>query len=509
MTAEALNALCRMKFDAFAERAFRIIEPGIPYEWNWHLGCISEHLTAVYEGEIKRIVINVPPRSLKSYLAAKSWPAWYMGKDPRTKFIVASYSAGVAEANALGCKRIMKDPWYQQCFPGTLIDPEMDRMDHFETTQRGQYYANSALSPMTGFGANVILIDDPIKPMEAVSDVVRASVNENIRTTLFSRFNNPKEGRMVMIMQRVHEDDPSGNLLKDGGWTHLKLPAEAKQSVHISLKDKTWDMEEGELLFPQRLSREILDKLILDMSEYHYVGQYLQEPVPLGGGEFKPQWVQSYPLNAIKPTEMNICILCDPSGGDEINKRKKKNSDWSAFMVVGLAPDQNRYLLDIVRDRLNPTERVEMLFILHRKWLAKAKKPIKVGYEKYGMMSDIHYIHQKQKEEGYRFPVIELGGSMNKEARIRRLIPDMQQGRWYFPENLLYTDSEGRTFDLVKELVESEMPNFPRARYDDMMDALARSYDEEMAMAFPQIKSRKSLSEMAGTKEAPQSVWDF
>jgi predicted phage terminase large subunit-like protein len=220
--------------------------------------------------------------------------------------------------------------------------------------------------------------------------------------------------------------------------------------------------------------------------DYNYAGQYLQEPVPIGGGEFKPNWIQYYSQGAIKPKEMNVYIMVDPSAGEESNRKRKKLSDWTAFMVVGLAPDNNMYLLEVVRDRLNPTERIETLFMLHRKWNAVCGKPPKVGYEKYGMMTDTHYIELKKREDAYHFPLIELGGSQSKEDRIRRLIPDMNMGRWYFPNAMDYIDNEGRRFDLVKEIIDSEMATFPRSRHDDCLDALSRIYD--MDMVFPRPK---------------------
>lgn len=176
-----------------------------------------------------------------------------------------------------------------------------------------------------------------------------------------------------------------------------------------------------------------------------------------------------------------------------MNKKKRKSSDWTAFMVVGLSNDNNYYLLDIVRDRLNPSDRVDTLFTLHRKWNALTGKSPKVGYEKYGMMTDTHYLRDKQRREGYYFPLIELGGRMMKEERIRRLIPDMQQGRWYFPENLIYVDSDDRRFDLVSELVNSEMASFPRGRFDDMLDALCRIYEPEMGMIFPRVQVKNDM----------------
>lgn len=356
---------------------------------------------------------------------------------------------------------------------------------------------------------NYMLIDDPVKPMEAMSEQVRSTTNNNIRATLFSRFNDQRIGKLILIMQRLHEDDPSGHLLKDGGYYHLKLPAEAKTSISVRLNDDLWEMKPGELLFPQRLDRETLDKLAMDLTAYHYAGQYLQEPVPVGGGEFREEWVQRYPHGSIKPRKMNVVILVDPSGGDEMNKKKKKTSDWTAMMVVGLSDDHNYYLLDAVRDRLNPTERVETLFLLHRKWNELCGKPPKVGYEKYGLMADTHYIRQKQTEDTYHFPLIELGGRVMKEERIRQLIPDLQQGRWYFPDNLLYCDQEGRTFDLVDELVKSEMATFPKARFDDMLDALSRVYDESLYLAFPQQKMTLTQKAVKMAQPETESWMDF
>lgn len=501
MTKEALQAACRQSFDAFAMKAFEFVEPGVTYEWSWHIGCIAEHLEASYRGELPRLIINLPPRCLKSYLVARVFPAWVLGKAPNAKFISTSYGYEVTEQNAMACRRIMKDPFYLDMFPQTRITSELDRNTHFETTQRGQYYAATALSPLTGLGGDYILVDDPLKPMEAMSETIRSSTNQNIRTTMFSRFNDKRTGRFIMIMQRVHDDDPTGHLIKDGGYHLLKLPAEAKKQVHITLKDMEWSMEEGELLFPTRLSREILDQTLLDMTPYNYAGQMLQEPVPIGGGEFMPEWLQYYPNGSVKPKTMNVFIMVDASGGEETNKKKKKASDWSAFAVVGLAPDNNYYLLDMVRDRLNPTERVDMLFILHRKWNDICGKPPKVGYEKYGLMNDTHYAKKKMDEESYRFPLIELGGQMPKEERIRRLIPDMQKGNWWFPSTLIYTDAEGRSFDLVKELRDSEMATFPRARFDDMLDAVSRIYD--MGAVFPrQVKKTSYNTESKEPREA-------
>ncbi|CAM5999258.1 unnamed protein product [Sphagnum balticum] len=488
--------MCKTRFDAFAERAFRILEPGIKYEWNWHIGCIAEHLEANLEGELPWLIINLPPRQLKSTLVAQLWPPFVLGRQPHHQFIGASYAASLSERNVVNARKVMNDSWYREVFPEAQLD--IERQDYFTTKKNGQYKGTGIGGTVTGFGCNTLILDDPINPKEAASDTIRNHTNEEIRSTLFSRFNDRRDAHFVGIMQRTHEDDPTGNLARDQRYYVLKLPAEAKKRIYIpALKaGHDWCMEAGELL-TERLTQKDLAELRDDLGEYNYVGQYLQEPVPVGGGEFKSRWLQHYQDGGVKPKTMNICILGDPSAGDENNKKKKKLSDFTAFMVVGLAPDNNYYLLDIVRDRLNPTERVETLFMLHRKWNALAGKPPRVGYEKYGMMSDNHYIKAKMKEDGYNFHMVELGGRVDKESRIRRLIPDMEGGRWYFPANLQYVDNEGRSFDLVRELEMSEMPTFPKARFDDMLDALSRVYDEDMMMTFPrpkQTEKQKMLS---------------
>lgn len=488
--AEYVDALYRTRFDAFAQRAFAEIEPATKYDHSWHIQCIAEHLEAVFRGEMPRLIINLPPRSLKSYLVATAFPAWVLGKTPHAKFIVTSYGFEVVEANARRCKQILMSPWYQALFPETKLSPLLDRITNFETTRAGQYYAASALSPITGIGCDYMICDDLIKPMEAHSDTVRNSTNANLRTTLLNRYNDRRTGKFIMVMQRLHDDDPTGHLTRDGGYHVLKLPAETKEPITISLGEKKWEMAENSLLFPERLSRETLDRIRLDMSEYNYAGQFLQSPVPMGGGEFKDGWIQYYKPGSVKPKEMNLCILVDQAGGEELNKKKRKLSDWTVIMVIGLAPDNNYYVLDMVRDRLNPTDRIETIFMMHRKWNALTGKPPRVGCEQIGLMTDTHYIKEKQKQDAYHFSIVPLGSGqrITKEERIRKLIPIMQQHRFYVPDSLIYIDGEGRRWDLVREFIDVELATFPKSRYDDIIDDASRVLDEELCMNFPKPK---------------------
>lgn len=484
---EFLNAICRTNLEAYSCKAFSVLEPGTEFEYSWHIGAIAEHLMASFSGEIPDLIINIAPRTLKSVLVAQIFPAWGLGQQSHHQFIGASYAHTLAERNVMRTRQIINSEWNKMLFPETVISNDQNQKDYFTTTKAGQYKGTGIGGTITGFGCHTLIVDDPINPKEAVSDTIRVNAINEIRSTLFSRFNKYSERRFIMIMQRLHDDDPTGNLMRDGGYHLLKLPAVAPKSYVVNLGKKEWKVEAGDYL-TTRLGPNDLDKLQNDLGAYHFAGQYMQEPVPIGGGEIKEEWFQFYHQGGIKPTEMNICILVDPSGGEETNKKKKKLSDFTAMFVIGFAPDNNYYVLDIIRDRLNPTERIDTLFMLHRKWNSLAKRPPKVGWERYGMMGDIHYINEKKKQDTYNFPLVELGGTMSKEDRIRRIIPDVQTGRWYLPHSLIYVDGEGRKFDLVQELLKGEVKSFPKSRFDDMLDCMTRAYDADLGMVFPKPK---------------------
>lgn len=501
-TQEAVAKLSRNHLGAFTRKAFEVIEPSHPLEWNWHIDCISEHLEAVFNNELKDLIINIAPRTLKSVHVAQIAPAWQMGRNPSHQFIGASYAHTLAERNVMKCRQIIQSEWYNSVFHDTHISDDQNQKDYFTTTKAGQYKGTGIGGTITGFGCNTLIVDDPISPKEGMSDTIRVTAIDEIRSTLFSRFNDYKNRQFVLIMQRLHEEDPTGSLLRDGGYYHLMLPAYAHKRIQIDFHGKSWKMEEGEFLTP-RLNKESLDKLRNDLGELHFAGQYMQSPVPVGGGELKPAWMQYYHSGSIKPAQMNVAILCDAAGGEQINKRKKKLSDWTTMIVVGLAPDNNYYLLDAVRDRINPTDRVNTLFMLHRKWNELCGKPPIVGYEKYGLMSDTHYILEKQKQDAYHFRLVELGGQLPKEDRIRMLVTDLQNTRWYYPHTLFYVDSDGRKFDLIKEII-NEMATFPRSRFDDLLDAKSRIKAPELNMVFPKPKVgavEKARRQAASEKE--------
>lgn len=267
-------------------------------------------------------------------------------------------------------------------------------------------------------------------------------------------------GHERIIGTRYHFNDTYREIIKRGV---------AKARIYPATAD---GKPEGE---PILLSREALTDKRRKQGPYTFACQMLQNPVADQSQGFKRDWLKFY--NGSDGGGMNIYILVDPAS------EKKKTSDYTVMWVVGLGSDQNYYHLDLVRDRLNLTERGKTLMRLHRKW-----RPQRVGYEKYGMQADIEFIKTLQDKENYRFEVVELGGSMPKNDRIRRMIPVFESGRFYLKYSQHVTNYEGRTVDLIQEFENDEYLAFPVSIHDDMLDCLARITDEDMSVIWPEAE---------------------
>ena len=208
-----------------------------------------------------------------------------------------------------------------------------------------------------------------------------------------------------------------------------------------------------------------------DMGPYTYAAQILLNPKADSLQGFQREWLRYYTK---KPTKTNNYILVDSANS------KRKDSDYTAMWVIGLGQDQNYYVLDMVRDRLNLTERAARLIELHRKW-----KPKQVRWEQYGLMADIQHIKSVQEAEGYRFDIMEVAGRTGKDDRISRLIPIFEQGRIYFPKSFYVTDYEKNTRNLVHDFIEQEYLPFPVSAHKDLIDSLARIEEPNLKLVWP------------------------
>src|SRR5438309_3261086 len=228
LTPAEYQVLLRQDFVSFAVRCFQDLNPQAELAMNWHIEVIAAKLTAVREGKIRRLIINLAPRHLKSLMASIAFPAWCLGHDPSAQILCVSYGQELADKLARDCRGIMMSPWYRQLFP-TRLAPHRQAVQEFITTRQGYRLATSTGGVLTGRGADIILIDDPLKPEEALSRARRDATNEWYANTLYSRLNDKCSGAIVIIMQRLHEDDLVGHLLEQGHWDILALPAIAEE----------------------------------------------------------------------------------------------------------------------------------------------------------------------------------------------------------------------------------------------------------------------------------------
>ena len=291
------DAILRSDLGYFAERCFSELNPQAAFSTNWHIKVIAAKLTAVREGKIRRLIINLPRRSLKSLLASIAFPAWCLGHDPSAQILSVSYAQELADKLARDCRSIMMSPWYRRIFP-TRLAPHRQAVQEFITTRQGYRLATSTGGVLTGRGADIILIDDPLKPEEALSDAQRQAANEWFSHTLYSRLNDKRKGAIVIIMQRLHEDDLVGHVLAQEPWEVVCFPAIAEEDevhrIETVFGPRTFTRRRGDALHPEREPLDTLDRIRRTIGEYNFAGQYQQSPAPLGGGLVKAHWFKRF-----------------------------------------------------------------------------------------------------------------------------------------------------------------------------------------------------------------------
>ncbi len=495
MSNEELIALLSTDQVAFTQQCFHTVDPAHTYLHNWHIDCIVEYLQSMERGEIRRLIINMPPRSLKTITISVAWTAWLLGRSPSTQIICASYAQKLATKQSVDTRLIIESPWYKACFPETILAKDQNEKLKFQTTARGHRIATSVSQrkgsggTATGEGGDYLLLDDPVNPAGMESEATIEASNDWIDQTFLTRENDPKTSRALLVMQRLEERDPTGHLLERGGWHHLSLPAYFEKRTIITVNKKQWICEEDSFLQEDRMGEVELDKKLIELGMQGFVGQYLQRPSAQGGGEFQARYIQYYNNFSRKFTSkgMNVYILYDPANSKKA--KTSKDPDYTAIVVIGLAPDNNYYLLDLVRDRFNPTERVSKLLEVHQKWSKLCGKSPVVGVEQYGMMTDKFYIEKEMEERNYRFRLIEMKGQIAKEDRIRKLIPLFENSRVYLPRQIMYDSLDGISYELIDKFIKEELTVFPVGRHDDMLDAFARILEPALEAKFPRINA--------------------
>src|SRR5271156_6329665 len=309
---------------------------------------MAAKLQELRDGGAKRLIVNIPPRHLKSLAASIALPAWLLGHDPNAAIVNVTYGQELSDKFARDCRAIMMASWYQSLF-ATRLSPNRPSLQELVTTAGGFRLATSVGGVLTGRGADFIIIDDPLKPSDAMSESRRASANQWFDATLYSRLNDKTKGAIVIVMQRLHEDDLVGHVLKREGWEVLSLPAIAERDeklvVDTPFGPRYFDRGAGEALHPERESLATLQQIRTAIGEANFAGQYQQTPTPAGGGMVKAAWFPRYRAEDL-PRAFDRIV----QSWDTANKPTEL-ADYSVCTTWGLK-GPNFWLLNVLRKKL-------------------------------------------------------------------------------------------------------------------------------------------------------------
>jgi predicted phage terminase large subunit-like protein len=297
---QAQDALLRVQAEKslrrYVEQAWPVLEPDVPFIPNWHIDYLAEYLEAVTAGEITRLLINIPPRYMKSLLVSVLWPTWEWIQDPSRRWIFASYADALASKHSVDRRTVLQSEWYQRRWGNQVkLASDQNVKSEFQNTRRGHMIATSIGGSITGKGGSRIVVDDPHNPTQAESDTQRESALTYFSRTLSTRLDNKNTDAIVVVMQRLHERDLSA-LCLDLGFTHVCLPAEAEiETTHTFPRtQRVHNRLPGDVLWPEREGRPVLEKQRVLLGSAGYSGQYQQRPAPAGGLIFQRDWFKFY-----------------------------------------------------------------------------------------------------------------------------------------------------------------------------------------------------------------------
>lgn len=447
---ELLNFALSKDLASFIRRTFQTVAPGAPYLSNWHIDLIADRLAKVAEGRIRRLVITLPPRHLKSICASVAFPAFLLGCDPSLKLICASYSMDLAVKHARDFRGVLASPWYQDVFPRTRVDPQKNTEVEIGTTARGFRLCTSVGGTLTGRGGDILIIDDPLKADDAYSEPARKAVVDWYRSVALSRLDDKAKGAVVIVMQRLHADDLAGVLRAQGGdWEFLNLPAIAPADERFQLDGGVVvGRRAGEALHPERESLETLIRIRSDLGSLVFEAQYQQNPLSLDGGLIKWAWLKTY---RFRPERQNGDMIIQ--SWDTASKANQL-SDY-CVCTTWLRRGADHHLLDLYRERLEFPALKRKVVELAARWSADA-----VLIEEKG--SGTSLIQELEAAEP-PLRAIAIVPEKDKVTRMAAQSVKFEAGYVFIPVDAPWLD------ELQRELLQ-----FPHGRHDDQVDSISQ-----------------------------------
>lgn len=473
--------LCKRSLVDYLRLAWPIVEPAIPYTHGWHIDAIADHLTAATNGQIRNLIINMPPRHMKSLLCAVFWFTWVWTFRPATRWLYASYSAGLSVRDSVKCRRIIEHPWYQDRFGDQFrMAGDQNLKSRFENDKTGLRLATGVGGAATGEGGDFIIVDDPHKALDAQSTALREEANAWWDETMSTRGNNPKTVVKVVIMQRLHEQDLTGHLLDriktDGQhYEHLCLPAEYERQDMQRVTSIGWKdprREPGALLWPERFGPAELKDLKSSLGSYGTAGQLQQRPAPDEGGIFKKVWWRYWrprgvamPAVALQMADGSyVEIEADelPLSFDEqiqswdMTFKDTKSSDFVAGQVWGRVA-ANKYLLDYFLERADLIATIAAVLRMTERWPKAIGKLIEDKANGPAVISTL-----RNRVTG----LIAVEPEGGKIARAYAVQPQVEAGNVYLPHPAL--------FGWV-DAFRTSCAGFPNLAHDDDVDAMTQA----------------------------------
>jgi len=472
---------------AFIAGGWHVVEPKHQFLPNWHIDAICEHVTAAFSGEIKRLGIMVPPRTMKSLCVSVFAPAWHWLRDPGTQFLTASYGSDLSTGFAVQSRDLIRSKWYQDRWADRFqLKSDANLKTRYANNCGGQRLATSVGGVGTGEGGDILIIDDPHNADEILSDVKRQAAIEWHDGTISTRFNQPETGVEIIIMQRLHERDVMGHVLDLDGrdeWTILCLPEEY-EPAHPYVTPRRVQLDSGrsllgdvrsvpgELLFPERIGPDAHAQRKRRLGSYRAAGQLQQRPTAAEGAilkraywsYFDPSLLADENLKRL-PRFLSIALSWDTAFKD------KTTSDFVAGGLWGIA-GADRYLLRVVNERLSLAE-TKARIKEHRSWALERwpDLPVVTVIEK--SANGVEIIEQLKREiPGVKNWV----AATDKTTRAWAAQPDLESGNVFLPG---YPAPEGSGYDesrtpaSTQELVE-QAARFPFGEHDDMVDMVTQ-----------------------------------
>ena len=470
--------LLRHDLCAFNHRSFLELNPQTPFLPSWHIELIAAKLEEVRRGTCKRLIVTVPPRHLKSHEISIAFPAWVLGHEPTKQILSVTYAQDLSDNLARKSRTLMTSPFYEGLFD-TRLSKGREAVSDYETTDGGYRLSTSVGGVLTGRGADIIIIDDPLKADDALSESRRRSVNEWYDNTARSRLNSQEKGAIIIVMQRLHADDLIAHVQEHEPWDVLSFPAIAEQ-------DETYDFstpygrkrihrKKGEVLHPALVSLSTLESMRRAMTEYNFTAQYQQNPQPPSGIIVKREWLKFYGPND-KPKRFDQIV----QSWDTANKDTEL-ANFSVCTTWGLK-DQHMYLLDVYRRKVEFPDlkrAVRELAALHR--------------------ADIVLVEDKasgssliQELRAEHFSLVQAAPAIDgdKVMRLRAQTAKIEGGFVLFPKEAHWLDT-----------YLTELLTFPNSKYDDQVDSTV------FALAWSTLNpswpwTKKSLEGLAQFTEA-------